>query len=164
MLFEDGYPDNASGFSGRTIQSVGVYRQMVCAERIVFASKQNLRISRKASKMFISTHYEPGDWVIYRKQKSSTIPGPRAENVHAASKGNLYRYTVDKFWVVQEIDSEGQLHLKTRRGKCHLVASDDPQLRKARLWERWLYRNRFEQLDSDADHADAATGPDSVQS
>ena len=98
--------------------------------------------------MFTAPQYQSGDWVIYRKQKSSEIPGPRAENVHAASKGNLYRYTVDKFWVVEEVDTEGKLHLLTRRGKRHLVEPTDPQLRKARMWERWVYRNRFEGQES----------------
>lgn len=94
--------------------------------------------------MFSTNQFQPGDWVIYRKQKSSTIPGPRAENVRAASKGNLYRYTVDKFWVVEDVGDDGVLQLRTRRGKRHVVAPDDPQLRKARLWERWIYRDRFE--------------------
>lgn len=104
--------------------------------------------------------FHPGDWVIYRKHKSSTIPGPRAENVHAASKGNLYRYTVDKFWVVDSIDADGMLQLRTRRGKRHAVRPDDPSLRKARLWERWIYRNRFDSViethDSD-EPTDAST-------
>ncbi|TWU03621.1 hypothetical protein [Neorhodopirellula pilleata] len=85
--------------------------------------------------------------MIYRKQKSSEIPGPRAENVRAASKGNLYRYTVDKFWVVENVDKDGMLQLRTRRGKRHVVSPDDPHLRKARVWERWLYRDRFEGND-----------------
>lgn len=93
--------------------------------------------------------YEPGDWVIYRKQKSSTVPGPRASNVHAASKGNLYRYTVDKFWVIDEVEEDGTLSLRTRRGKRHQVAPDDPQLRKARVWERWIHRARFETIVED---------------
>lgn len=97
--------------------------------------------------IFSNHQYHTGDWVIYRKQKSSTTPGPRAENVHAAQKGNLYRYTVDKFWVVEGLGDNGQLLLRTRRGKRHSVAPDDPALRKAKVWERWIYRNRFEGSD-----------------
>lgn len=97
--------------------------------------------------MLSSKHpFRPGDWVIYRKQKSSTVPGPRASNVHAASKGNLYRYTVDKFWVIDSINEDGTLNLRTRRGKQHQVMADDPQLRRARLWERWIHRSRFEMI------------------
>ncbi|MBB3204757.1 hypothetical protein FHS27_000524 [Rhodopirellula rubra] len=98
-------------------------------------------------------HYQPGDWVIYTKQKSSTSPGPRAENVHAASKGNLYRYTVEKFWIIDSVGDDGTLKLRTRRGKRHEVPADDPQLRKARLWERWIHSSRFRMI-SDQAHDD----------
>jgi hypothetical protein len=108
----------------------------------------------------LKPEYRAGDWVIYRKQKSSTVPGPRATNVHAASKGNLYRYTVDKFWVIDSIENDGTLQLRTRRGKRHRVAQDDPQLRKARIWERWLHRNRFESIASTpVANDDAHEGP-----
>ncbi|WP_372720957.1 hypothetical protein [Novipirellula sp.] len=102
--------------------------------------------------------FRPGDWVIYRKQKSSTTPGPRAENVHAASKGNLYRYTVDKYWVVESITEEGRVLLRTRRGKRHTADPNDPQLRKARFWVRWLYRDRFEAAQSGAETTNAPSG------
>lgn len=104
--------------------------------------------------IFSNDHYHAGDWVIYRKHKSSTSPGPRAENVHAAQKGNLYRYTVDKFWVVEGLEDDGQLRLRTRRGKRHSVDANDPALRKARVWERWIYRTRFEVPDSSAEVSD----------
>jgi hypothetical protein len=113
----------------------------------------------------LKPEYHAGDWVIYRKQKSSTVPGPRATNVHAASKGNLYRYTVDKFWVIDSIENDGTLQLRTRRGKRHRVAQDDPQLRKARIWERWLHRSRFESIASTPmanDDAHDVAGDDST--
>ncbi|WP_438811116.1 hypothetical protein [Rhodopirellula halodulae] len=91
--------------------------------------------------------YQRNDWVIYRKQKSSVSPGPRASDVHAAGKGNTYRYVVEKYWVVEEVASDNKLKLCTRRGKRHLVDADDPSLRKARWWERMLYRGRFEAID-----------------
>ncbi|MCM2372237.1 hypothetical protein [Aporhodopirellula aestuarii] len=113
-------------------------------------------------------HYQPGDWVIYRKQKSSTSPGPRAENIHAAPRGNLYRYTVEKFWVIDSVGDDGTLLLRTRRGKRHQVAADDPLLHKARFWERWIHSNRFELIaNSPADDnagsqsSDADTTPSS---
>ena len=91
----------------------------------------------------IALDYHPGDWVIFRKEKHSTSPGPRAENIHAAPKGDDYYYQVDKFWVVAETRADGKVVLRTRRGKTHVVKANDPHLRRARWWERLLYRNRF---------------------
>lgn len=89
----------------------------------------------------------PADWVVYRKQKHSTSPGPRAKEVSAAPRGETYSYVVDKFWVVQEQLEDGRLLLTTRRGKEHTVSPDDPNLRHARWWERWLYRRRFSEAE-----------------
>ena len=85
--------------------------------------------------------------MIYRKQKSSVSPGPRASDVHAAGKGNTYRYVVEKYWVVEEVLDDNRLKICTRRGKRHWVSADDLSLRKARWWERLLYRSRVEAID-----------------
>lgn len=90
--------------------------------------------------------YQPGDWVIYRKTKFSTHPGPRAQNVNPASGGEQYSYTVDKFWIVAELLADGELLVQTRRGKSHRVPADDPDLHRARWWERLIYRRRFESI------------------
>lgn len=87
--------------------------------------------------------YTPGDWVIYRKSKRSTSPGPRAQSVVASTKGEKYSYVVDKFWVVEQVLPGDKVLLRTRRGKLHQVKVDDINLRPARLLERLLYRNRF---------------------
>ena len=42
---------------------------------------------------------------------------------------------------------DGTIELVTRRGKVHQVKADDPRLRPARLWERWMYRDRFPDLN-----------------
>jgi len=89
---------------------------------------------------------QTGDWVIYRKTKFSTHPGPRAQNVLPAENGDEYAYTVDKFWIVAEVRTDGSLLLKTRRGKTHVVPPGHLNLRKANLWERWRYRGRFEAI------------------
>lgn len=92
----------------------------------------------------ITGKFAPGDWVIYRKTKHSVHPGPRASNVAPARFGDGYSYTVDKFWVVQEVRPDGTVLLQTRRGKQHTVRADDPCLRKAGFFQRWIYRSRFE--------------------
>ena len=96
-----------------------------------------------------STNLRAGDWVIYRKQKTSASPGPRAENVIPASSGEDYAYIVEKYWVVQEVLEDGRLRLRTRRGKQHVVAADDVRLRRARWWERWVLAGRFPALTDD---------------
>lgn len=86
---------------------------------------------------------QPGDFVIYRKSKQSTQPGPRAANVQPARNGDNYSYTVDKFWIVEEVMEDGTVIAATRRGKKNEIRSDDPLLKRANLLERFLYRSRF---------------------
>ncbi|MBD3671966.1 MAG: hypothetical protein HUJ26_00445 [Planctomycetaceae bacterium] len=88
-----------------------------------------------------------GDWVIYRKQKRSTSPGPRAEAMHPDQHGEEYTYIVEKYWIVEDINPEGKLILITRRGKRHLISQDDPRLRKPGLIERWLLAGRFRDVE-----------------
>jgi cyanate lyase len=94
----------------------------------------------------MSTAYAPGDPIIYRLTKRSTLPGPRARDVYAEPSGDGYTYDVEKFWVVSERLPDGKLVVRTRRGKVRTVANDDPNLRRARWWERLLYSSRFPRL------------------
>ena len=87
-------------------------------------------------------NFQPGDAVIYRKGKHSTAPGPRAQGVVPAPRGETYSYMVDKLWTVVSASGE-ELTLRTRRGKEHVVRADDPNLRRPNLWERLRYRDRF---------------------
>jgi hypothetical protein len=89
----------------------------------------------------------PGDWVVYRKQKHSTSPGPRAKKVAPAHKGESYAYVVEKFWVVKQLVGDNQVLLVTRSGKRHTVSLDNPNLRLARWWERWMYKDRFHETE-----------------
>jgi hypothetical protein len=101
--------------------------------------------------------YQTGDWVIYRKTKFSTHPGPRAQNVSPASCGEQYAYTVDKFWIVVEVLAGDELLVQTRRGKSHRVSARDPDLHRAAWWQRLYYRRRFESiLHGDAPSSDTA--------
>jgi len=87
--------------------------------------------------------YRCGEPVIFRRAKFSTRPGPRAELVEPAPRGETYSYIVEKFWVVREVRHDGKLVLATRSGKLHVVDADAPQLRRPSLWERWRHRARF---------------------
>ena len=90
-----------------------------------------------------------GDWVIYRKQKISKSPGPRAVDVRASSGGETYQYMVDKFWIVEEVNDDSLL-LRTRRGKRNTIDNDDPRLRVANWWERFIYRGRFQEVEQES--------------
>ncbi len=87
--------------------------------------------------------YQRGCPVIFRINKRTPKPGPRARDVTPEEHGENYRYVVEKFWSVAEILADGKLLCVTRRGKEHLVEATDPRLRQASWWERWLYRERF---------------------
>lgn len=93
-----------------------------------------------------------GDWVVYRKQKYSASPGPRAKSVAAAPLGETYAYVVDKYWVVKKRLEDDRVLLITRTGKEHAVSLNDPNLRPARWWERWLYKDRFRETEQLVEH------------
>jgi len=100
-------------------------------------------------------HLKTGDPVIFVVSKSSTIPGPRAKSVHPSPAGESYTYQVEKFWTVAEVCPDGHAILVTRRGKRHDVQLDDPRLRPAHWWERWIYRERFPVLNASSELAEA---------
>jgi len=92
-------------------------------------------------------NWKRGDWAVYRKSKQGANPGRRAAQVIASSKGETYRYVVDKFWVVDDVLSDGRLRLVTARGKVHTIDVDDPNLRRPGIFQRLLWRDRFVQVE-----------------
>jgi hypothetical protein len=94
----------------------------------------------------MTAHFQPGDFVIYRKHKFSVHPGPNAKGIFPAPHGDYYSYCVDKFWRVISVQPNHEVVICTRRGKQHTVAADDPALRRATWWERLLFRHRFPAL------------------
>lgn len=91
--------------------------------------------------------FRKGDWVIYRKQKSSATPGPRAEKLAPAAKGETYHYVVEKYWIVDQVQEDGAVQIRTRKGKHHTVSPDDPRLYKPNWWQRWLLASRFRAVE-----------------
>lgn len=83
---------------------------------------------------------------MYAKQKHSAAPGRRARQVDAAAKGESYSYVVDKFWLVKAVRDDGRVVLMTRKGKEHSVDADDPNLRRASVWQLWWHRHRFAEI------------------
>ncbi|MCA9139953.1 MAG: hypothetical protein KDB00_24440 [Planctomycetales bacterium] len=101
----------------------------------------------------MQANWKSGDWAVYRKSKSGATPGRRAAQVVASTKGETYRYVVDKFWVVDEVLSDGKLRLVTAKGKVHTISADDPNLRRPGLLQRFLWRERFATVEASRGHA-----------
>jgi hypothetical protein len=91
-----------------------------------------------------------GDAIVYRKQKVSVHPSPRAYDVQPAGQGETYRYFIDKYWVVENVLRDGRVLVATRTHKRHCLKSNDPNLRKAGLILRLRYRHRFPELPAAA--------------
>jgi hypothetical protein len=91
----------------------------------------------------MSALFQPGDYVIYRKQKFSVHPGPHAKEIRPCPHGDFYSYEVDKFWVVVAVECANKITVRTRRGKQLTLNADDPALRRARWLERFMFRHRF---------------------
>jgi hypothetical protein len=90
--------------------------------------------------------FKPGDLVVFRRHKHTTHPGRRAQDVEATAHGDSYSYFVEKSWIVERVQEDGRLLLKTRRGKTHDVDPSDANLRHATLFDRLRYRKRFAEL------------------
>ncbi len=87
-------------------------------------------------------HYQPGDWVVYRKVKHGPHPAPDASEVIPARQGDDYTFAVHKYRRVLAV-TDNTVVLQTRRGRQRAVKADDPNLRRAHWWERLLHRDEF---------------------
>jgi hypothetical protein len=87
--------------------------------------------------------FQRGRRVIYRKQKCSARPGPKATHIHPSENGDSYSYEVAKFWTVLTVLPNNRIIVCTRRGKQLSLTADDPALRRANWLERFLFRRRF---------------------
>ena len=84
-----------------------------------------------------------GNFVMYQKEKTSTHPSLRAENVFPARHGDTYSYVIRKFWKVLQVFEDDTIEVETRRGKHRTLAYGDRRLRKAGLWQRLFFKDRF---------------------
>lgn len=94
--------------------------------------------------------YAIGQPIVYTKEKAGAAPGQRARNVMPAAHGEIYSYEVDKYWRVIAVHPDGSLQAITRSGKVHRLEADDPHLRHASWWERFMLHDRFPGEDEQA--------------
>ena len=95
----------------------------------------------------MSTRFQPGDLVVYKKQKRSSCPGPRAHHIAPAVQDGKFSYVVDKYWVVAAVRNDDTIVVQTRRGKRHQISATDPNLRRTKWWQRLSNRSRYPQLE-----------------
>lgn len=88
----------------------------------------------------------PGVPIVYRMVESSTRPGPEARDIHPAERGDLYYYLITKYWRVEEVLQDGWIVAITPLMEHIYLRRDDPNLRKANLFERLRYGARFPNL------------------
>ena len=84
-----------------------------------------------------------GDFIIVRKWKASTHPSPRAKEVFPTQYGDTYHYGIDKYWKVVEIVDDRTVVIETRRGKRHVIQTDQVPLRRAGLFDKMFNGKRF---------------------
>jgi hypothetical protein len=89
------------------------------------------------------TGFQPGDLVVYAKQKCSTHPGPRAADVDPAPNGDGYVCLVPRSWKVVGVQPSVGVQVCRRRVKHHTRRADAPAFHRARWWGPLLYRGRF---------------------
>ena len=81
--------------------------------------------------------------IVYRVVETSTCPGSDARDIHPAQRGELYYYLTYKYWRVEEVRPDGSIVALTPLMEHHYLRRDDPNLRKANLFERLRYAARF---------------------
>jgi hypothetical protein len=87
---------------------------------------------------------QPGDHVIYEKQKWSSNPTPRAKWVRPDPRGDGYHYVVEKTWTVARETGEGMIEVVTPGGKRNVLQPNDPHLRKAGAIKAFLLALRWD--------------------
>jgi hypothetical protein len=122
---------------GATIEAAQPWVYLLLAIPAVYVAVRVARYLRERSEL------RPGDHVIYNKLKFSGHPGPRAENVHPAARGEGYSYVVRKPWTVVDIEDDDTVEVVTPGGKHHVLEADDPNLHRAGLLETLAMRLRW---------------------
>jgi len=77
--------------------------------------------------------FRPGDLVIYYEQARCLDP----------ADGGDFDCVTPHYLTVRESGKKGTLVLQTHTAQFIVTRNDDPALRRARWWERWVYSRRF---------------------
>ena len=81
--------------------------------------------------------------VVYSRQEISTRPGSDAHDIRPSERGEFYYCSLINYLRVTQVMSDGRIVAVGRDNKHVCLSPNDPDLRKARMMERLLYRRRF---------------------
>lgn len=87
--------------------------------------------------------FRAGAPIVYRAIETSTRPGLDAHEVQPAAKGEFYYYVTHKYWRVEEVRPDGIIVARSPLMEQYFLRPNDPNLRKASLFERLRYATRF---------------------
>jgi hypothetical protein len=81
--------------------------------------------------------------IVYRHQEMSTRPCSGARDIHPSERGEFYYYSLIDYLRVTEVLRDGRIIAIGRDNKRLCFWPNDSHLRKARVTERFVYRQRF---------------------
>ena len=84
-----------------------------------------------------------GTSIVHRRQEVSTRLRPDAFDVHPATRGEFYYYSVLNYLRVTKVLDDGRIIAVARDNNRLCLSPSDPQLRKASLTERFIHGSRF---------------------
>ena len=91
--------------------------------------------------------YRAGDRVVYLVQKQAPPRAGTPDDGLAAVPGTTCSYVVRKLWTVVTGEADGRIEVATPGGKHHVLAVDDPRLRRAGILEMLTFRLRWHRQD-----------------
>ena len=91
----------------------------------------------------IKPGFSAGTAVIYQQEVASTRPTPDARDIRPADRGDYYYYHIINYLRVIEVLGDGRIVAVARNDTRLCFWPNDSALRKARLNERLIYRQRF---------------------
>jgi hypothetical protein len=91
----------------------------------------------------IKPAFSIGAPVIYQQEVASTSPTADARDIRPATRGEYYYYSIIDYLRVIEVLGDGRIIAVARNDKRLCFWPNDSALRKARLNERLIYRQRF---------------------
>ena len=112
---------------------------LVCLPVIVALLSETSLLQRPCTR----SAFYVGAPIVHRKQEASTHLRPGAFDVHPATRGEFYYYSVLNYLRVTKVLDDGRIIAVARDNNWLCLSSSDPQLRKASLTERLIHGSRF---------------------
>jgi len=105
---------------------------------VVLLSKTSL-----LQRTFTRSAFCVGAPIVHSRQEVSTRLRPDAFDIHPATRGEFYYYSVLNYLRVTEVLDDGRIIAVARDNNWVCFSPNDSGLRKPSLTERFIYRSRF---------------------